>query len=271
MAKGFKHGAGGGVIGLNFDVVAYATEEEMNAATPKENTIGVITSDKITAWVFSATEPTEPMEGMVWIRSGTSSATEFNALKKNGIQVCPLSVNQYLSGAFGGKVAKTYQNGNWVSWMETIFKNGESKYSLRASTSMADFNTPSGGSYSAGTAKKENGQLVFGDDSTSDFQVGGFIFSGVNLAGKKNLHITRARSTGSGPASNASGDQNRFTVQIGNNIVYTSNNLVSESPNTFNIDISNYGTDNIDLKLCIISGGQKTYKLLYYVSEIWTD
>lgn len=55
-------------------------------------------------------------EGMVWIATGTTSTVEFNALKKNGIVVYPLSAKQYVSGAWVDKAAKSYQNGAWVDW-----------------------------------------------------------------------------------------------------------------------------------------------------------
>lgn len=110
-------GGGGGGAALNFDVKAYATEEALLAATPKENTIGIITTNKITGWLFSATEPENPSEGMVWISTGTASTTEFNALKKNGIQVYPLSAKQYISGAWVDVTAMSYQGGEWHGWL----------------------------------------------------------------------------------------------------------------------------------------------------------
>lgn len=119
MAKGFKHGAGGSNP-LNFKIVSYATEEELLAASPKENTIGIVTSDTITSWIFSDTEPTETIEGMVWISTGTSSPTTFNALKKNTLQVYPLSAKQYIGGAWVDKTAKSYQGGAWVDWILDI-------------------------------------------------------------------------------------------------------------------------------------------------------
>lgn len=121
MAKGFKKG---GYNPLNFKVMAYATEEDLNAATPKENTIGVITAVPISTWTFSATEPTEPMEGMVWISTGTDSPAAFNALKKNDIQVYPVFAKQYIGGAWVDKTAKSWQGGEWVDWMLRIYDNG---------------------------------------------------------------------------------------------------------------------------------------------------
>lgn len=102
---------GGGVGGLNFQVIGGTTAPN----NPKENTIWVNTSTKITGWVFSATQPTGAT-GMVWISIGTSSPAEFNALKKNGIQVYPMSAKQYVRGAWVDKTAKSYQNGAWVYW-----------------------------------------------------------------------------------------------------------------------------------------------------------
>lgn len=103
---------GSGGASLNFKVVG-GTSVPTN---PTENTIWVNTSTKITDWVFSATQPTAA-SGRVWIPTGTSSLVEFNALKKNGIQVYPISVKQYVGGAWVDKTAKSYQGGKWVEWI----------------------------------------------------------------------------------------------------------------------------------------------------------
>ena len=119
---------GGGGAALNFDVKAYATEEALLAAVPKENTIGVITQTAITSWAFSATEPAEPVAGMVWISTGNSSGVAFNALKKNAIQVYPLSAKQYVDGAWVDVTAYSYQGGEWVGWITYIAINENDWY-----------------------------------------------------------------------------------------------------------------------------------------------
>ena len=112
---------GGGSGGLNFQIVGGTS----TPASPKENTIWVNTSTTITDWVFSATQPTGAT-GRVWISTSTSSLVEFNALKKNGIQVYPISAKQYVGGAWVGVTAKTRQNGAWVDWWDGyLFKNGD--------------------------------------------------------------------------------------------------------------------------------------------------
>lgn len=96
-------------VELNFDVVGGTTAP----SNPKENMIWVNTSTKITSYIFSATQPTGSA-GMVWISTDTYSSAEFNALKKNGIQVYPISAKQYVSGAWVEKIAKIRQSGAWV-------------------------------------------------------------------------------------------------------------------------------------------------------------
>ena len=111
---------GGGGASLNFKVVGGTSEP----ASPKENTIWVNTDTGITSYIFSATEPESPTEGMVWISTGTSSPVAFNALKKNGMQIYPISAKQYVSGAWVEVTAMSYQNGAWVDWVMWIVKDG---------------------------------------------------------------------------------------------------------------------------------------------------
>lgn len=129
MGIGKTNAAGGGAS-LNFGVKAYSTESVLLAATPKENTIGIITTTAINGWEFAAVEPMEPVEGMVWISTGTSSPVQFNALKKNEIAVYPLSVKQYVSGAWVDKTAKSYQGGKWVDWIVWLYNKGDEFTSL---------------------------------------------------------------------------------------------------------------------------------------------
>ena len=120
MAKGFKHGAGGGGTALNFRVVG-GTEAPAN---PAANCIWVNTDVDITSWVFSAEEPSPAEPDMVWIRIATSSPVAFNALKKNGIMVYPMSAKQYIDGTWLDKTAKSGKGGAWVDWAaDTVLYN----------------------------------------------------------------------------------------------------------------------------------------------------
>lgn len=124
MGKGYKHGGSGGVDPLNFTVKTYPSETELKADKPKENTIGVITTTTMTSWVFSATEPSAPEVGMVWFTVETASGAEFNALKKNAIQVYPVSAKQYVGSKWTDVTALSNQGEEWVDWIAYLFKSG---------------------------------------------------------------------------------------------------------------------------------------------------
>ena len=111
---------GSGSGGLNFKVIGGTSAP----TSPKENMIWVNTDADITGYYFSATEPEAPIEGMVWITTGATSSVEFNALKKNGIQVYPISAMQYEGGAWVDKTAKSYQGGVWVDWIRYLYNLG---------------------------------------------------------------------------------------------------------------------------------------------------
>lgn len=120
MAKGFKHGGGGG-SDLNFRVLGGLEPP----ASPKANDVHVNTDVPISSWVFSATAP-QGEEGMVWLTVGSGSSVAFNALKKNGLTVYPVSASQHVGGAWVNKAAQSWQDGAWVSWWVpgTLFADG---------------------------------------------------------------------------------------------------------------------------------------------------
>ena len=77
-----------GGAGLNFKVIGNPQPEKA-----MENTIWVDTDTAITGWDFSSAQP-EGTEGLVWFQTGTASPAEFNALKKNCLNVeeTPVSI-----------------------------------------------------------------------------------------------------------------------------------------------------------------------------------
>jgi len=115
----------GSNAGINFSIVAYPSEDAVPEIS-KENTIAVITDTPITSWAMSAEEPEEPVEGMVWILTGTTSDVSFNILKKNCIRVYPLKTYQYIDGAWVEKASMSCQDGAWVDWFNGVFfDNGD--------------------------------------------------------------------------------------------------------------------------------------------------
>lgn len=137
MAKGFKHGTGC-VSPLNFQVVGGATQPD----SPKENTIWVQTSQTITGWVFRGDQPTG-QDGLVWICTDNSGSASFNALKKNEIQVCPVSAHQYSGGKWVDRQAKLYTGGSWVNWKTYLFKSGTGLVNVSTNSWGEDYSSSS--------------------------------------------------------------------------------------------------------------------------------
>lgn len=150
MGTGFLVQRGGSGGGLNFRVLG-GTSKPSNF---KENDIWVNTNIKITSWVFSTTEPVVTADdyGMVWISTDISSNKEFNALKKNGIQVYPLVVNQYVGGTWMGVTAMIYQNGEWSNLVsdQYLYDAGDEFTNVTGGLKAYAIPYASSGSYSEG-------------------------------------------------------------------------------------------------------------------------
>ena len=106
---------------LNFSVVG-----NPKPSNPAANTIWVDTDVEITGWHFNTIEPENPIPGMVWIYHSTTSSAKFNALKENGISLNPWAARQYIDGAWSGKPAAIWKDGEWVSdWSPYLCNRGD--------------------------------------------------------------------------------------------------------------------------------------------------
>ena len=112
-------GCGGG-SSLNYEVVGGTSAP----SSPSVNTIWINTSTTITSHIFSATQPTNPASGMVWITVGASSAVAFSATEENPVMVYPISAKQYVGGAWVDVTAKSYQGGEWGDWWNELYDAG---------------------------------------------------------------------------------------------------------------------------------------------------
>ena len=102
----------------------------MQADMPRENTIGIITSHKITGYSLSANMPENMAEGEVWISIGLSSPVSFSVLRKPTIMVHPCFAKQYISGVMEDVTAKSFQNGKWADWITYYYNKGDECESL---------------------------------------------------------------------------------------------------------------------------------------------
>jgi len=109
---------------LNFRVKAYASVDAL-PETARENTIAVLTTEKITGWQFSAAEP-EGVAGMVWFPSGADGVLTIEALKRNGVTLYPKDCKQYVVDKWVDTPAKVYQGG-WkeLTGYKYLYKEGD--------------------------------------------------------------------------------------------------------------------------------------------------
>lgn len=124
MGNAFLYG-NGGTAALNFRVLGGTTQPQ----NPRENDIWVNTTVFIQRYSFNATQPATingiaPIEGDIWIQVLSASAYEFNAIKKNEINVYPVRALQYISGQWVSKEAEIYQNGEWNVLATFVYKSG---------------------------------------------------------------------------------------------------------------------------------------------------
>lgn len=113
MAKGFRCGPGGA---LSIRIAAYATQALMDAASPPERTLGIVTDQAITGWSISPGKPDTTQVGFVWIRTGQSSIGAVNVLAYNELLLCPLGAQQLTADGWTERVGKTFSQGSWREW-----------------------------------------------------------------------------------------------------------------------------------------------------------
>lgn len=123
MADGYICRRGGANI-LNVFVKAYATEAELLADAPKENTIGVVTRTGITKFSIQPTTPPGGATGNVWIidKSSTWRSPYIQVISPKKVSpntyvaVFPQGCMQYESDALVLKTAYLYQSGAWTKF-----------------------------------------------------------------------------------------------------------------------------------------------------------
>jgi hypothetical protein len=116
--------------GADLNVISSTTQP----TSSKENTVWVNTEIAINSYTFSSIEPENPAEGMIWIMTSTVSATPIDISDKNTIIIYPILCQQYISGAWVTKTAKTYQDGQWKDWCKYLYNYGVTDLEITFST-----------------------------------------------------------------------------------------------------------------------------------------
>ena len=224
---------------LNFEVIAYTTEEEMLAIVPSENTIGIVTNTPISLWAFSPEEPDPIVANMVWFATDITSNVEFNVLKDNIIKVYPIEVKQHIDGDWVSINAKCYMNGYWVDIVNhnILFDCGD--------------NTPvTGGWTKSGNASittQSDGSWLIRQTSGSDTWTYAYINNPIDLT-----KATKLNFTGSIPSGYARlciwaiGADKRNEISSLNNVSNTTASIdVTTLSGSYQIGFKQYNTGNM--------------------------
>ncbi len=190
-------------IKLNFDIVAYATEEELLAGTPAENTIGVITDTPITGYKFSATEPENMVDGEVWIKTGDDSSFTFDIVE--GAKMYPILSKQCINGVLIDVIAMIYQDDVWMELAIYLFNHGKQSYKWQARAWAASNYTPvaptvsvnSDGSVTLTVGKASSGYNSGVYEMVEDFDltnVDTLVVKGANIYGGVAIYIVDRNS-----------------------------------------------------------------------------
>lgn len=215
-----------GGASLNFKVVGGTSQP----ASPKENDIWVNTDTAISEWVFSAEQPTEPVEGMVWFQTAMKSNAPFNALKKNSLVIYPVKCHQYVSGAWVNETAKTYQDGAWANWELIVFKDGVWNGSYR-------FKNLTSGGYPPTYLYNDTNPVKFGRDSVGGGS--GAYIEGIDVTNYSTLHLTF--EVGDDPHYmyyGMSSDTKWYDRSATNMVAYKNTLPANDTKTTVTIDIS---------------------------------
>lgn len=165
----------GGGAALNFRIAGGTTAP----ANPQENTIWINTANTITGWALAFDEPSNPVEGMVWVSIGVNGHSAFNALKKNVLTVAPMAVNQYVSGAWKNREGKIYIDQKWQDFVLYMVKNGKTVYPLKL---MGKPHNAGVGSWSYGNSVSGDGYIAISGAS-----------NGYGIAYVENIDLTNLK------------------------------------------------------------------------------
>lgn len=153
-------------------------------------------------------------DGAVWIYTGTSSPAEFNALKKNGIQVYPISVKQYVNGEWVGVTAKSYQNGAWVDWVTYLYNKGNEYTDLTGGFTSVKATTQDG--YTKGKMTKNSESIKLSCSAAQ--AVGAVTSKKIPIKGKNTIEVNIVSLSGGGAVA----------VIISNDNILYGNNAASQ-------------------------------------------
>lgn len=141
---------------------------------PQNNVIWVQTDTAIPSYsIMSSLErPINPIEGMVWIVNGQTSAGAFDVTLDNSqVMVYPQKAYQYISGEWTPRPIKIYKDGQWIDLFTAVINitypagancictNGVVTYYAPDTTGVWELTVPSQGSWTISASDNTNKEI----------------------------------------------------------------------------------------------------------------
>jgi hypothetical protein len=130
----------------------------LHLTIPKDTTVSATVRPQIEKGSAATSFVKGDATGQVWVTTGNSSGVAFNALKKNRIQLYPISAKQYVGGAWTDVTAKSYKSGEWVEWRDYIVRGGTAIKNLAILNAAWDSSTDDKGNNA--TITQNNGYVI---------------------------------------------------------------------------------------------------------------
>ena len=112
---------GGGAGGAGGASIFAINSVNQRPANVFNNTLWVNTDVDVVKYVFSANEPSNPTEGMLWLTISNSDNVNVTApINKDWMEFNLGIVKQYIDGVWERKIAQLYKDGIWVDVSKTF-------------------------------------------------------------------------------------------------------------------------------------------------------
>lgn len=106
--QGRTNAGGTGGFGLNLKIVNGTTMP----SNPRENTVWVNTTTRITSYAFSYTQPETVSEGLLWLKTA-DNGVEINVGRKNAVLLHLMQAKLYVNGKWANVEGYVYTGGHW--------------------------------------------------------------------------------------------------------------------------------------------------------------
>lgn len=169
--------------GASISAKAYASADEL-PTTAKDGTIAVISATPVGNVYAQSAEPTEPLEGDVWVAFGVDGNVP---VATGNVIIYPSEAKQYLSGSWVEKTILIFAEGEWKTLFMYLFHAGNTYESITGGWTSTGYTSPNGSNTQGTVGDSIVCKAVSGSSANACGVVG--TVNPVQISGKKTLRV----------------------------------------------------------------------------------